>query len=726
MHPLSLNLHARIQDASEGKISMEVLFESIWEVEFRVPKEELQQVNEAAYALAESQKEDDIRSLALAEVTFGIFKFYCADYPKALEYHTTGLEHFRELHDEPGIGLSLMNIGACYRSLGDLSLALEYSIEGTDKLKRANKYLKFACYGYYGIAEMYFGMTQYSESIPYYEDALAIGRKINDITGIVRSLNGMGNASLKLNDYEKALSYLQESLLLNDKDNISFQGRALNDLGNYFFETKNFQKAQEYYTKSLQLRLDHQLKDAALSSKLGIARTHMQLGEYQKAQLVLEAALSEAEQLGVKVKIFPIHQLLAEIYEAQDMLKEALEHYRLFHNIKDQVIDEKSRKRIEQMQTMHALILEKKENQSEYYRITTEQLQQQKTQIEQQHEELVTKEKQLQIAYKEAVTAEEEARQNAEEIKTVNETLAKTKNEVEELYQKEVETTKKLNQALEELKRTHRQLVHAEKMSSLGQLTAGLAHEINNPINFIYVGIQNLQALYEDVKQLLGSYTELDNEDSLDQIKAKLKEIESLKEEIIFEDFEEDMESTLRDIGTGVNRTKDIVHSLRVFSRGGEGKFEFANLHENIESTLVIINNQYKHRIEVIKNYSPELHELECNIGQLNQVIMNILVNAGHAIEGNGQVTIQTALLNGKDPEQVEISISDTGKGMTEETRMRIFEPFFTTKEVGKGTGLGLSISHGIIERHHGNIKVESEVGQGTTFIITLPRIQTH
>ncbi|MGB0525078.1 MAG: tetratricopeptide repeat-containing sensor histidine kinase, partial [Flammeovirgaceae bacterium] len=535
---------------------------------------------------------------------------------------------------------------------------------------------------------------------------------------------GMGNTYLKLRQFDKAFNYLQESLLLNDKDSISFEGRALNDLGNYFFAIKSFQKAQEYYTKSLKLRQAHKLKDAVLSSKLGIARTHIQLGEFQKAQDVLEDTLVEGNELGVKGKLFPIHQLLSEVYEAKGQLDKSLKHYRLYHAIKDQVIDEKSRKRIEQVQTMHALILEKKENESEYYRVTTKKLQKQKEQIIQQNNALIEKEKLLQIAYKEAVTAEEEARQHAEEIKTVNETLAKTKNEVEALYRKEVETSQKLNQALAELKRTHRQLVHAEKMASLGQLTAGLAHEINNPINFIYVGIQNLQTLYGDIKHILNEYDSLNNKKTLEQVTSKLQEIELLKQELHFIDFEDDIAATLKDIGTGVKRTKDIVHSLRVFARGGEGKFEMANLHENIDSTLVIIHNQYKHRIEVIKNYSSQLNEVECNIGQLNQVIMNVLVNAGHAIEGEGKVSIATSLIKESDTEKVCITISDTGKGMTEEVKSRIFEPFFTTKEVGKGTGLGLAISHGIIERHHGKIDVESTVDVGTTFTITLPVVQ--
>ncbi|MGB0525473.1 MAG: tetratricopeptide repeat protein, partial [Flammeovirgaceae bacterium] len=175
MHPLTQSLTARIKDASLGKIPMEVLFESIWEVEFRIPREELKQINQAAHQLAVANKEQDLRSFALAEVTFGIFHFYIADYSVALDHHTNALQCFRELQDEAGIGLSMMNIGATYRSLGDLDLALEYSLEATDKLKKANKYLKFACYGYYGIAEMYFGMKQFQESLPHYEAALALG-----------------------------------------------------------------------------------------------------------------------------------------------------------------------------------------------------------------------------------------------------------------------------------------------------------------------------------------------------------------------------------------------------------------------------------------------------------------------------------------------------------------------------------------------------------------------
>ncbi len=272
---------------------------------------------------------------------------------------------------------------------------------------------------------------------------------------------------------------------------------------------------------------------------------------------------------------------------------------------------------------------------------------------------------------------------------------------------------RKMTEAFEQLKSTQSKLVESEKMASLGVLTAGVAHEINNPVNFISAGIKSLKENYTDLEDLLKLYLNLDRKkiseaqwDEIDELKAEL-EIESLLPEI---------EELFGSIRNGATRTAEIVKGLRNFSRLDEGDMKKANLEEGIDNTLVILNNRLKNRVKVTKEYS-KLPEVVCYPGQLNQVFMNIIYNATDAIEGEGEINIKT----GQDNGNIKISIKDSGKGMTEDVRSRIFEPFFTTKAVGKGTGLGLSISYGIIEKHKGSIDVKSEAGKGTEFIITLP-----
>jgi signal transduction histidine kinase len=265
---------------------------------------------------------------------------------------------------------------------------------------------------------------------------------------------------------------------------------------------------------------------------------------------------------------------------------------------------------------------------------------------------------------------------------------------------------------LERLKFAQSQLVQSEKMASLGQLVAGIAHEINNPVTFISAGVESLNTNLEEVRQVLDIYHKL----TAANVKEKLKEIEKLKEKVEYKEALREINKLIESIKTGTERTTEIVKGLRTFSRLDEDVLKIANIHEGLDSTLILLRNKYKQRIEIEKHYG-DIPEIECYPGQLNQVFMNILSNAIDAIDDKGTITISTVKLNDK----VQVSIKDTGRGIPENIRTKIFEPFFTTKEVGHGTGLGLSISHGIIEKHRGSIKVISEVGKGSGFVIVLP-----
>ncbi len=266
---------------------------------------------------------------------------------------------------------------------------------------------------------------------------------------------------------------------------------------------------------------------------------------------------------------------------------------------------------------------------------------------------------------------------------------------------------------LENLKSTQSQLVNAEKMASLGQLTAGVAHEINNPINFINANISPLERDISDLKELISKYDEIVAKHKL---KEHFAEIETFKQDIDFEYVLDEINSLLQAIQEGVRRTTEIVRGLRNFSRVDENDMKLANINEGLESTLMILRNKLKNRIEIVKEFG-NLPEIMCFPGKLNQVFMNIINNASDAIEGEGTIRINTYQVS----DNVCISIEDSGKGMSEEVRNRIFEPFYTTKDVGQGTGLGLYISFGIIQSMRGNIQVFSSPSKGSKFVITLP-----
>lgn len=279
-----------------------------------------------------------------------------------------------------------------------------------------------------------------------------------------------------------------------------------------------------------------------------------------------------------------------------------------------------------------------------------------------------------------------------------------------------------LKKAYEELKQAHRdlqnaqlQLVQSEKLASLGQLVAGVAHEINNPVNFISSGLPPLRRNIDDLIRLVHKYSKLSSLKP-EQLEDFVREVEAFKEEIGYEEAINGIYNMLESIREGVQRTVRIIRDLRNFSRPDEAELKEVNLHDGLESTLNLLSNPYKNRIEVIREYG-DIPLVECYAGQINQVFMNLLVNASQAIKDTGQVRIKTWCVEDK----VKISIKDSGSGIPQEIIGKIFDPFFTTKQVGEGTGLGLSISYGIIQKHQGKIEVRSEVGVGSEFIITLP-----
>jgi len=284
--------------------------------------------------------------------------------------------------------------------------------------------------------------------------------------------------------------------------------------------------------------------------------------------------------------------------------------------------------------------------------------------------------------------------------------------------------TAELENTLQKLRNTQSQLIQSEKMAGLGTLTAGIAHEINNPVGFIYGGVESLEERLPELWQISQKFEALKSTTPETKLRQQLQELEHLKQEMDYEDIKTDIAESVTDIKIGADRTFEIVKSLRTFSRLDEGKYKTIDIHENIESTLIILKNQYKHHVKIEKNYS-NIPNIECSPGSINQVIMNILANAIQAIKDNnkenGNIIISTGKVENTSDPTIFIAIKDDGPGIPKNVKHRIFDPFFTTKDVGKGTGLGLSISMNIIKAHHGKLYVATELGKGTEFMIHLP-----
>lgn len=304
------------------------------------------------------------------------------------------------------------------------------------------------------------------------------------------------------------------------------------------------------------------------------------------------------------------------------------------------------------------------------------------------------------------------------EINTLTETYNKMAENLQSLYQnlenKVKERTKELENANIELKNTQSMMVHSEKMRSLGQLVAGITHEINNPINFIHGNLVHLKNYSFALFELITLYESFEP----DLTEEEQKELKTLKNKIELDFIKEDLPMLVKSCQEGTERTKNIVLDLKNFSRLDEMVINNIDLKKEIDTTLNILHNKLKNKIEVIKEYEDDIPTVEGFGGQLNQVFMNILDNACYAIKQTGKIIIRLR----KSDNSVIIEIEDSGCGMAQENVEKIFDPFYTTKPVGEGTGLGMSISYKVVQNHGGKIFVESKEGNGTKFIISLPK----
>ncbi|MEK6583809.1 MAG: ATP-binding protein, partial [Nitrospirota bacterium] len=274
-------------------------------------------------------------------------------------------------------------------------------------------------------------------------------------------------------------------------------------------------------------------------------------------------------------------------------------------------------------------------------------------------------------------------------------------------------------EALKKLQQTQAQLVQNDKMASVGQLSAGIAHEINNPTGFVLSNLKTLEEYINDIRCLITEYDTLLQRCigiSDEDVSCIVKNIEEFKQKIDVVFLLHDIAQIFKETQDGMRRISKIVRDMKEFSHAGSDKPEYTDVNKGLESTLNIVWNEIKYKAEVKTLYG-DIPQVLCYSQQLNQVFMNILVNAAHAIEGKGVITLRTFSENGN----VVIEISDTGKGISPEHLSRIFEPFFTTKPVGMGTGLGLSVAYAIIKKHNGEITVDSKVGAGTRFQVCIP-----
>jgi two-component system NtrC family sensor kinase len=320
---------------------------------------------------------------------------------------------------------------------------------------------------------------------------------------------------------------------------------------------------------------------------------------------------------------------------------------------------------------------------------------------------------------KSQLEVEEIVEQRTAQLADVNTTLRR---DVERREQVEYELTKRnseLNLLNAKLVTAQEHLVQSEKLASIGQLAAGVAHEINNPIGYIFSNYGMLETYLGSLFEMLSVYESAEKSHGDPNV---VKELQAKRVALEVDFLKDDIPDLMKESKEGIVRVRKIVQDLKDFSHvDAKPEWSFTNLNQGIDSTLNVVNNEVKYKADIIKEYG-DIPPVQCIPSEINQVVMNLVVNAAHAIgPDRGKIWIRTGIEN----ESAWIEITDNGSGIPKEVVPRIFDPFYTTKPVGKGTGLGLSLSYGIIQKHHGQIDVQTEVGKGTTFRLVLPLTQT-
>jgi signal transduction histidine kinase len=669
-------------------------------------------------ALDLSRKTGNQINEALALRSIGVSNHFLDRYNIAKKYYDSSLVVSVEAGYKDGEGASLYNIGSIYEYMGDYNRSLEYYLKAL-KLREESEDKRGMVYIFSGIGNTYRYQENYELALENHNKSLAISEELDLKNEIAYSRYNIGLIYNDLHDYEKALTYFQESLeirrAINEKNGMASSEEALGDVSS---SLGAYEKALQHHMEALAIATEIDNKWSLISALISIGDIYTETDQYGQVLQYLSRALEMAREINSKTLTKRTYLSLSEYYESIGAYKSALEYFKLYFELNDSMYNDETSKQITAMQTLYETEKKDKEIQLQKAEIQRNEAELRRRNIQRYallggitlviilmsllHRGYMHK-KRTNILLTEQ---NREINQHQEEIKAQRDYL--------ETLNKELGVQKaELEDVLKNLKETQSQLVESERMASLGQFTAGAAHELNNPVNFISGNISPLKRDIENILQVISKYDSVIQEQKLE---GKFTHVEALKKEIGLEFVIEEIHKLLEGINEGALRSAQIVKGLRSFSGLDSDSYELANIHEGMDAAVQLLEDRLGDRIRVNKNYG-DIPNIECLPARLNQVFLNLLNNSIQAIDGKGEITMETSHIDST----VKISVKDSGQGMEAQVLANCFEPFFTTHEVGEGVGLGLSISYGIVKQHGGQIDASSTPGEGSEFVITLP-----
>ena len=595
-------------------------------------------------AIALSSKINDSTRLAHSITRKGVVFYFLGDYNKSLEKYFQAIRIKEKSDNFASIWREYNNIGLILKENDQDEEALQYFQKALNDIEKLGL-LKFKATVLNNIGLCYRGMNQYKEATRLQEKSLAINLNLGMKQSVARNYNNLGNLSRDQGEYHQAMGYYHKAIEINkDLGNKYEIITNLNNMADASFKLKKISDADNYLQEADVLIKTTKANHLKLINLKMFADLYQYTGQYEKASSYYKKYAQLTDSLSNSERSLQFEQLkLLANAEKEIQRMKFLEQINAYQ--KDKI----KNLRIIQYGGAFAIVLILSMLVIVMHNLKIK--------------------KQLNIKLIEHIFEEE----------TLNEELQSTNEELES-QRDNLETTVK------KLKDTQEQLIQAEKMASLGVLASGVAHEVNNPLNFIKGGVFGL-----------NDYLEENFSDHANEIK-------------IYTDS----------INQGIDRASDIVRSLSHYSHTSEAQIKECQIHVIIDNCLNILRNKIENKIELNKSYTETDFLVKCNEGKMHQAILNILSNAVQAIQGTGKITIETTL----NKKHCHINISDSGCGISKAHQFKIFDPFFTTKEPGEGTGLGLSITYNIIKELNGSIEIESELYKGTSIGITLPLVK--